>query len=76
MGQEKWWGIQLKRISELHCGLGPRRSCTMVGKDLGHPPVAKNQNVQIAITSQQNSNLGKPKEKGFHRPIMMTPMSS
>jgi hypothetical protein len=37
--------------------------------------VAKNQNFQMASTSKPNSNLGKPKETGFHRPIMMSPLS-
>jgi hypothetical protein len=76
MGQEKWRGIQLKRILELHRRPGPRRPGATVGKDLGQPPVAKNQNVQMASISQPNPNLGKPKEKRFHRPITMPPLSS
>ena len=76
MGQEKWWGIQHKISSELHRGPGPRRSSATVGKDLGQPPVAKNQNIQMASSAQLNSNLGKPKEKGFHRPITMPSLST
>jgi hypothetical protein len=76
MGQEKWRVIQLKRSSELHRGPEPRRSDATVGKDFGQLPVAKNQNVQMDSTSQPNSNLGKPKKKGFHRPITMPPLSS
>jgi hypothetical protein len=76
MGQEKWRGIQLKRRSELHRGPGPRRPGAIVGKDLGQPPMAKNQNVQMASTSKPHSNLGKPKEKRFHRPITMPHLSS
>ena len=59
----------------LHHGPGPRRTDATVGKDLGQPPMAKNQNVQMASTSQLNYNLGEPKEKGFHRPITMPPLS-
>jgi hypothetical protein len=76
MGQEKWRGIQLKRSLELHYRPGPRRPSATVGKDLGQPLVAKNQNVQMASTSQLNSNLGKHKEKRVHRPLTMPPLSS
>jgi hypothetical protein len=47
-----------------------------MGKDMGQPPMAKNQNIQVVSTSQPNYNMGKPQEKGFHRPIMMPHLSS
>jgi hypothetical protein len=51
MGQEKWRGIQPKRSSDLHRGPRPRRPGATMGKDLGQPPLAKNQIVQMASTS-------------------------
>ena len=75
MEHEKLCEIQLKRSLELHRRPRPRRSDATVGKDLGQPRVAKNQNVQMASTSQLNSNLGKPKENRVHRPITMPPLS-
>ena len=75
MGQEKWWGIQLKRSSKLHHGPEPRRYGATVGKYLGQPPVTKNQNVEMDSTSQLNSNLRKPLEKELYRSISVSPPS-
>jgi hypothetical protein len=68
MGWEKWWGVQLKRNSELHHGPRPRKSSATVGKDLGQLPVAKNQNFQMASTSQPNFNLENLRTRGFIGP--------
>jgi hypothetical protein len=38
--------------------------------------VAKNKKIQMVSTSQPNSNLGKPKEKGLHRAVMVPPLPS
>jgi hypothetical protein len=69
-------GIQLKRSMVLHRGPGPRKSRAIVGKDLENPPMAKNQNVRMASSSQPNSNLGEPHEKGFHRSLSLPSLSS
>jgi hypothetical protein len=38
--------------------------------------VVENKNFQMVGTSQPNSNLGKPKEKGLHRAVMVPPLPS
>jgi hypothetical protein len=63
---QKIWGrknggeFNLKEVSYYITDQDQEDPSAIVGKDLGQPLVAKNQNVQMASTSQPNSNLGKP----------------
>jgi hypothetical protein len=59
----------------LHRGLGPRKYGAIVGQNLENPPTAKNQNLQMACSKQPNSNLGEPREKGFHRALPLSSLS-